>query len=537
MLPVLNLPASSVYTISRACLESNIRRPFTRNELNALSLNSSISPEDFAILQKIQSLCSIKTRGGSLYKQDTSTVTWNPLLRRVSGSSSSKEEDEHSNRIQSEIYKPYFNLDSLAGNKKQLRGTLAEHEDAVTHLAVSELHQLLYSASNDSTIRRWEVKQLENLQPIRSQLIFKNSAREGRFSGLEFKNDMVYASYSSQISLIDAELSEIVHSVQLPHNVLRMSSAGNDLLVLADDAGSIGLLDTRTNQMSGFYSFGLQFGTPSALCSGTDSFAVYMGTLLGNLSIFDLRYNVLAKTYINTAEDPVFSISNFTPDPAFYTAQEIESPRGPAVLVAAGSKGIAWDILSGSPVVSFLTEPKRPSDIPRLKQNSAKCTSLITPRFPAPKTYISKRSVLKYYSEYTAQSSSLLSNWLNSAARAERVSCERALVKKVHCSVNSSCILSGGNDSKVRLWSLLKPTSSYIFGEGPHQYTVSQTSKSLVISEEATQTEETSISLVSESSTRGMRHLDGILDLQTISSSETHLVLSASRDSSIKIWS
>ncbi|KAI0050276.1 ARM repeat-containing protein [Auriscalpium vulgare] len=192
---------------------------------------------------------------------------------------------------------------------------LASHSDAVTGLAVSPDHMFFVSASDDKTVKVWDTARLERNVTSKPRYSYtQHHSQVKSVCMLEGVHCFASAAEDGSLHVVRVQVSQSgalpkygkVHSVR-EHRVDRpgeyitcmahfnTDSASN--LVYATTHSAISILDLRTMRTLQTMEHPNHSGPITALCLDRKRTWVVTGTASGVLTLWDIRFGLLLKTW------------------------------------------------------------------------------------------------------------------------------------------------------------------------------------------------------------------------------------------------
>lgn len=339
ILPYLTLPSKSVYLITNSCVDEHLKKSFRRSVFEKfLSKEETINllPHEEEMKSSLEILASL-TKEKQLQNRPSNT--------QIPSSTKSYENLANEDELQlrqsvrpsvrmSDIIKIHNPFDGFSFQGK-FQACFNEHEASVTHLSVVENNNVFISASNDGTVRIWDLKQLENLQPLRSRYT-KEIGQNLKLKSLGVCGDLVFVGSEKGISSYHIETFEDVQNI-CNSKIMQAIAIDNNNLAYVSEDGILTIHDMRSSQKASSYNFGYQRGIFSALCVGPDPKVLGLGTLSGYLLLYDLRFNSLCCSYLHSKEEGFLSMQGYIPDPRCAFQPE---PQGTPYMVAANGSEI-----------------------------------------------------------------------------------------------------------------------------------------------------------------------------------------------------
>lgn len=205
-----------------------------------------------------------------------------------------------------------------------LIGHLIEHTDAVSSLCVSPDHVFFASGSRDGTVKVWDTVRLEKNVTSKSRHTFNQGGQITHACFLEHSHCIASASTNGTLWVhrIDVNFDNALPNYSKPelirqktlnsgeyitfmthHNTLTSS----DLIYITNKC-SIFTLDLRTMRTIKILKNPKHFGPLLRLCVDPKRIWLVVGTIMGYLSLWDLRFGLLLKTW-KVADGPIHQLN------------------------------------------------------------------------------------------------------------------------------------------------------------------------------------------------------------------------------------
>ncbi|KAL9931457.1 hypothetical protein V8E36_009622 [Tilletia maclaganii] len=206
-----------------------------------------------------------------------------------------------------------------AGHKRpegNLVAYFTEHTAAVTSIAVAPDHTFFASGSEDGTVKVWDTARLERNVTSRSRAT--HAGQKGAITCvIPLENSHCVASAATDGSLhiwrVEASFGstlpkygkiKLVSNFQLSRPgeyvtaLLQSVTESTSTLILGTSLSRITVLDLRTMQVLSTSQNPVQHGPISCLCQDAKKHWLLIGTLGGVLSLWDLRFGLLLKSWM-----------------------------------------------------------------------------------------------------------------------------------------------------------------------------------------------------------------------------------------------
>ncbi|KAF9259304.1 ARM repeat-containing protein [Marasmius fiardii PR-910] len=209
----------------------------------------------------------------------------------------------------------------LDGNTKRMETTLiahlASHSDAITGLAVSPEHMFFVSASDDKTVKVWDTGRLERSITSKPRYTYEmHRAKVKCVCMLEGVHCFASAGDDGSLHVVRVHVTQQgkklpkYHKLQLvrEHRVgdggeyitamVHYNSDNSSNLIYATTHSMITTLDLRTMDVLQSLENPLLLGTITCMCVDPKRSWILAGTENGVLSLWDLRFGLLLKTWL-----------------------------------------------------------------------------------------------------------------------------------------------------------------------------------------------------------------------------------------------
>jgi len=205
-----------------------------------------------------------------------------------------------------------------------LIGHLIEHTATVSSLCVSPDYVFFASGSHDGTVKVWDTVRLEKNVTSKSRHTFTQGGRITHVCMLEHSHCVASASTNGTLWVhrVDVNFDSTLPSYSKPEAIRQHKlNAGeyvtsmthyntltsSDLVYITNKC-SIVTLDLRTMRTTQVLRNPKHFGPLSKLCVDPKKIWLVVGTSMGYLSLWDLRFGLLLKTW-KIAEGPIHQLS------------------------------------------------------------------------------------------------------------------------------------------------------------------------------------------------------------------------------------
>ncbi|KAI5081544.1 hypothetical protein GOP47_0002147 [Adiantum capillus-veneris] len=435
---------------------------------------------------------------------------------------------------------------SFANNQWQPRGVLIahlqEHHRAVNKVSVSHDNYFFVSASDDGNIKFWDCRRLESNISFRSRLTYSfQGAKALGVCMIGNSPQVAAASSTGKIHVLRVDyVARVAGSIERYSgltdvrnletqegavvSLLNYSPDGPPMLLYTTQRNGIHLWDLRLQKDAWCLRAKPSQGYISATALASCYNWLVSGTSRGVLTLWDLRFQLPVNTWCHPSSSLVESTSTVFPPSE---SGAVATSRA-YVYVAAGRDEVAlWNAadgscqqvlrLSGDPTdTEFADLPaalprRRPSEVKRIEGSKKSDYKLEELNEPSP-----------------------------------RVPGVRALLP-LPCGAG---LLMGGTDCKVRMWDRLRPERSYCVcgpvtktSAAPDSYKYDsrvvqgvQVVQEMFVRHQGSKATPSSKRLFAAAATDTVGcHRDSILSLAAAQTTQ-HLLISSSRDGSIKVW-
>ncbi|KAJ6237137.1 phosphoinositide 3-kinase regulatory subunit 4 [Anaeramoeba flamelloides] len=223
-----------------------------------------------------------------------------------------------------------YNGDSLCGWRPKgiLATHLHEHSGSINKIAVSPDQYYFATASNDGTVKIWSSEKIEKDHTNKSQCTY--SSQKGRITGITILNNSQLIASSSDFGTI--HLSDLEYTYEeKPHSrkfkminsviknpnegaiidVQYIETSAEYLLIYATQFGSLYGWDLKTSKESFKFTIDPKFGLISCFCIEPGSNWLVVGTYLGYIQCWDLRFLIPFQTWRHPSKTKIFNISYY----------------------------------------------------------------------------------------------------------------------------------------------------------------------------------------------------------------------------------
>ncbi|KAA1080349.1 Serine/threonine-protein kinase, variant 2 [Puccinia graminis f. sp. tritici] len=210
---------------------------------------------------------------------------------------------------------------SSSGN---LIGHLIEHTAAVSSLCVSPDYVFFASGSHDGTVKVWDTVRLEKNVTSKSRHTFNQGGRITQVCLLEHSHCVASASTNGTLLVhrIDVNFDSNLPSYSKPEairqhklnsgeyitSMIHYNTLTSSDLIYITNKCSIVTLDLRTMRTTRVLRNPKHFGPLSKLCIDQKKIWLAVGTTMGYLSLWDLRFGLLLKTW-KMADGPIHQLN------------------------------------------------------------------------------------------------------------------------------------------------------------------------------------------------------------------------------------
>ncbi|ORY34315.1 hypothetical protein BCR39DRAFT_556705 [Naematelia encephala] len=429
---------------------------------------------------------------------------------------------------------------------------LTQHIGAVTAVVTSPDQLFFATASADSQVLIWDTAKLERSVTAKPRLTYRMDGPVSSMCRIESTHCLAVAAETGGLHVIRVHVSGSGGSVKYGRvecirawrpdvkdgHVTYVTHLHESRLLIMTSTSTIALLDMRNMSITTRFQHPLELGVITAVCPSMHW--VVVGTESGNLSLWDLRFGLLLKTWRASGG---------------ITSCQIHPARGKGrwIMVSIRRKTEespqveVWDIEESKLTEVYEVRTTRPS---------TKGPSTISVESPS-EIIMDKSSLIaelaKTRSEMINPDTTLPSSVLTLAVGHSFVSLslqsreeDGSLLMSVPeakalAAANPGWMITAGEDRVVRYWDLVKPTEGFVICGSPKEKDVSfkQGSTSiptlfytLPISHRQSLNANTSLS-----QRQPLRpHYDAISALGVVETPFSSCVISADRSGVIKVW-
>ena len=286
-----------------------------------------------------------------------------------------------------------------------------------------------------------------------------------------------------------------------------------NMLVYTSQRGSLFMHDIRckSDALSQKGTFAQQRGMITCMAQGQDPYQLFCGTIGGYVMVYDVRFNVVSTAYKHSQKYPINSLAAFRPDKAMYNRSTATSPMA---LVAAGGPDYELSLLNletGNIEIRMTVDEGKSSQgsdaaLPNFGEGSSAgdklpassitlptfCReSLIRDSFSWPEKSETNQSLFRRYlmqtkSLVSTQQIKLTQNLDDELFKASKLrrklvkqanessnACRKVLVPRrfsnlLHGTQTADYAITGGNDMRLRYWSLADPAGGSYYINTPN---------------------------------------------------------------------
>uniref|UniRef100_A0A7S1FIY7 non-specific serine/threonine protein kinase n=1 Tax=Noctiluca scintillans TaxID=2966 RepID=A0A7S1FIY7_NOCSC len=399
--------------------------------------------------------------------------------------------------------------------------------------------RILVTGGKDGVVKLWNCRDLLNDVAVSSSHTLTVSSDKQRLRTLRTVHNskaVAVGSESGDVFLYKMELSGTTASeachLRSPERrgpcavmcIEQFDTELENLLVFAQQNGRVQGWDVRSRSSSWSLPAVPRLGVPSCLALGSEGHAVVVGTMGGGVIVHDLRFLAPWKQWRVSSGASVMALR--TAMTSSRNANLRDSPGVFAALSSDSNEVAYFDVVRGSCLTLFLTEPERQKDavsVPSLRD--------VTPPMGG----------LASAGQVEATPELMLASFTSRRSTA----CVRSLWLPPRGA--QTFLLAGGTDRKVRMWSLdpeHHSTEPYIVtppdAERPRvSYTSNHLGDVFVVQEQSTRDTRVSVSTsqggLEDRRSTNPNHRDAILDMCSISLQD-HILVTAGRDGLVKLW-
>lgn len=248
---------------------------------------------------------------------------------------------------------------------------MREHTQTVHRMCVSQDQTFFASASNDRTVKIWQVKGLErNSTPKSSMTYIKHSAPVTDITMIENSHSLASCSDDGAIHVwrVDIGVSSsppagtTVNTDVLPvyryastvvsgsttiktldtsdgpiASLQHFNSDISSLLVYATHRGSVRMWDLRSEREPMAFTLQSELGYPMSMTTSTDRNFVCVGTSEGFIALWDIRYNTLSKLWRHSSCSPIYRLACCKSTSLKSRSDALPPADGAYLFVAAGT--------------------------------------------------------------------------------------------------------------------------------------------------------------------------------------------------------
>ena len=433
--------------------------------------------------------------------------------------------------------------------ENQVVATSTEHSGPVNRLAVSEDQTFFVSASFDGTSKVFELRQAHNSGgDIQSCLTYEGHQCENEISPVRI-NDVSILEHSHSVATAASDGSLHVWRVDLEaknsrvstHRLLRninhpdegevlavshLKTPTGSILAYATQRGNVHTSDIRSAHEPFCLNLKPELGYLTAFEVGADSNWIVAGTSRGFIGLWDVRFQTMVKLWRHNRDSPIKCLTNSFDDnslsrPLLFTG--CNNNEAALFDVSTGGCLQCYRVLDSS--LSYVDQSVLPPN----------CLSM---------PYLESVNIPSHSKDRLVSFDSALQK----SRHVDSQTSMNALVGYINLRGTGSYLMTGGSDHMIRCWDLQSASRScYISGlersQPPPSFEQIQVGSAarLILCRQPTAPP---TSLV-ESSKLPLQnrqgvvkcnggHSDSILDLCVVK--DPALLLSASRDNTIKLW-
>jgi phosphoinositide-3-kinase, regulatory subunit 4 len=209
----------------------------------------------------------------------------------------------------------------------QLVAVLSEHTDKVTRLAAAPDHAFFLTGSDDGTVKVWDSARLERNVTHRARQTYKLAAgaKVTSLCFIESTHTFVCTGSDGTVHVLKVEITESANATKYGKlRVLRewqIPTAGPaaeyavwsehhrsdsvSTLILATNLGRILAIDLRYMTVTLNFQNPAHHGTPTCFCTGRKHDWLLVGTSLGVLNLWDLRFGIRVRSWTFAHAAPI----------------------------------------------------------------------------------------------------------------------------------------------------------------------------------------------------------------------------------------
>ncbi|WWC58078.1 uncharacterized protein I303_100613 [Kwoniella dejecticola CBS 10117] len=186
---------------------------------------------------------------------------------------------------------------------------LTQHEGAITSIVPSPDNLFFATSSEDANIHIWDSARLERSVTTKPRLTYRMDAPIASMCRIENTHCLVVAAEDGQLHVLRVHVSGTGSSTKYSKiECIRSWKAGQEdghvrfvthlqesFLLLITSTSVIAMLDIRNMEITKRFQHPLELGVITAFCPSTNW--VILGTSSGTLSLWDLRFGLLLKSW------------------------------------------------------------------------------------------------------------------------------------------------------------------------------------------------------------------------------------------------
>ncbi|KAL8740787.1 MAG: hypothetical protein Q9190_006551 [Brigantiaea leucoxantha] len=209
-----------------------------------------------------------------------------------------------------------------------LVATFAEHTGPINRIVPSPDHAFFLTASDDGTVKIWDTLRLERNLAHRSRQTHKHGegVKVKCVAFVENTHTFISASSNGVINVVKVEFSKIgdtsrygklrlLREYRLPSDEYAVwldhfKSDASSVLMILTNSSRLVALDLRNMSILYALENPVHYGTPTCFCLDAKRHWVLIGTTCGVLSLWDIRWQLLVRTWGLGGGTPISRIQN-----------------------------------------------------------------------------------------------------------------------------------------------------------------------------------------------------------------------------------
>jgi phosphoinositide-3-kinase regulatory subunit 4 len=232
---------------------------------------------------------------------------------------------------------------------------LTEHRQPVNELSVSRDNLFFVTGSDDGTVKVWDCTRLQATARAQSHLSYSQGGRVTSVAVCDSSHSVCSASTNGTVHVFKVEVAGLSSKEDSPRyvgltdikridasegavlQVAHFNTLTESMLVLATQCGGVHGWDLR----SWTDSFRLQMESPamgliSAMAVGLNPYAIVVGTTMGFICLWDLRFRTATQIWRHSAKTKITKLSVSQSSSLLPRRKNPQHPtQGPLVLASA----------------------------------------------------------------------------------------------------------------------------------------------------------------------------------------------------------